>query len=242
MSWWPIYSRGMEMRITNTTDVIDVERKRPGGTDIYGRRTEKKGAAGERAVAPGEAALGKTVSDRAVSGKAVSGKKFRSGGVQDKLHRAADGATVDISAQGLIQKEEAEENASIREQNEKQMYQEMLENTKEAAEKQGEGFGDLAKALEIARRILNGDIVPAQDEKFLMEFNSEMYMRVKSMAELKEDPEKYDSLLEEEEEENGKSGSGSSGGAKCVSGAGGAQPEDGAAASEGTPGPDGALV
>ncbi len=197
------------MRITNTTGVKEAERKRPDGADIYGHR-------------PGAA----------VPGKAAFGKAERSGGTQDKIRQTADGATVDISAQGLVQKEEAEENASIREQNEKQMYQEMLENTREAAEKQGEGFGDLAKALEIARRILNGDIVPAQDEKFLMEFNSEMYMRVKSMAELKEDPEKYDSLLEEEEEENGKSGSGSSGGAERVSGAGGVQPEDGAAAPE----------
>ncbi len=84
-----------------------------------------------------------------------------------------------------------------------------MENTKEASEAQEEGIGDLARAMEIARRILDGDIVPAQDEKFLMEFNSEMYMRVKSMAKLKEEPEKYDSLLEEEEEDNGKSGAGS---------------------------------
>ncbi len=80
------------------------------------------------------------------------------------------------------------------------MYQEMLEKANEAAEAQGEGFADLAKALEIARRILNGDIVPAQDEQFLMEFNSEIYMRVKSMAKEKDDPKEYDTLMEEEEE------------------------------------------
>lgn len=174
--------------------------------------------------------------------EAVSiGRAERSKEIQEKLLQEAEGATVAISAEGigLVKKEEAEENASIREQNEKKMYQEMFENAKEAAEAQEEGFGDLAKAMEIARRILNGDIVPAQDEKFLMEFNSEMYMRVKSMAELKEDPEKYDSLLEEEEEENGKSGSGSSDGVRRTSEAGGAQADGEAAASDGTEGSNG---
>lgn len=141
--------------------------------------------------------------------------------VQEKLRQEAEGATVDISAEGLglVKMEEQKENASAREEAEKQMYQEMLESTKEAAEAQGEGYEDLAKALEIARRILNGDIVPAQDEKFLMEYNSEIYMRVKSMAEMKEDPEEYDSLLEDEEEEDNGSGSvsGASGGIRSAS-------------------------
>lgn len=174
--------------------------------------------------------------------EAVSiGRAERSKEVREKLLQEAEGATVAISAEGigLVKKEEAEENASIREQNEKKMYQEMFENAKEAAEAQEEGFGDMAKAMEIARRILNGDIVPAQDEKFLMEFNSEMYMRVKSMAELKEDPEKYDSLLEEEEEENGKPGSGSSGGVRRASETGGAQADGEAPASDGAEGSDG---
>lgn len=176
---------------------------------------------------------------RAGREKAVLGKMSRSREVQEKLLQEAEGATVAISAEGLgLVKEETEENSSIREQNEKQMYQDMLENAKEAAESQGEGFGDLAKALEIARRILNGDIVPAQDEKFLMEFNSEMYMRVKSMAELKEDPEKYDSLLEDEEEEKGKSGSGSSGRAGGDSKTEGAPADGGDASTEGTEGSD----
>lgn len=120
-----------------------------------------------------------------------------------------DGATVAISAEGLgLAQKEKEEDASIQEAIERKVYQEMLEKANEAAEAQGEGFADLAKALEIARRILNGDIVPAQDEQFLMEFNSEIYMRVKSMAKVKEDPKEYDTLMEEEEDE----GSGNEGG------------------------------
>ncbi len=201
------------MQVTNLAGIKDAGTKRQTGTAAKEQRAGRE--------------------------KAVLGKTSRSREVQEKLLQEAEGATVAISAEGLgLVKEETEENSSIREQNEKQMYQDMLENAKEAAESQGEGFGDLAKALEIARRILNGDIVPAQDEKFLMEFNSEMYMRVKSMAELKEDPEKYDSLLEDEEEEKGKSGSGSSvraGGDSKTEGA----PADGGDAS--AEGPDGTV-
>lgn len=117
------------------------------------------------------------------------------------LQEENEGATVAISAEGLgLSKKNQDEDALAKEAIERKMYQEMLENANEAAEGQGEGFGDLAKALEIARRILDGDIVPPQDEKFLMEFNSEIYMRVKSMAKQKEDPEEYESLMEEEED------------------------------------------
>ncbi len=203
------------MQVTNLAGIKDAGTKRQTGTAAKEQRAGRE--------------------------KAVLGKTSRSREVQEKLLQEAEGATVAISAEGLgLVKEETEENSSIREQNEKQMYQDMLENAKEAAESQGEGFGDLAKALEIARRILNGDIVPAQDEKFLMEFNSEMYMRVKSMAELKEDPEKYDSLLEDEEEQ-GKSGSGSSGRAGGDSKTEGAPADGGDASVEGTDGPDGTV-
>lgn len=199
------------MQVTNLAGIKDAGTKRQTGTAAKEQRAGRE--------------------------KAVLGKTSRSREVQEKLLQEAEGATVAISAEGLgLVKEETEENSSIREQNEKQMYQDMLENAKEAAESQGEGFGDLAKALEIARRILNGDIVPAQDEKFLMEFNSEMYMRVKSMAELKEDPEKYDSLLEDEEEEQGKSGSGSSGRAGGDSKTEGAPADGGDASAEGLDG------
>lgn len=84
-----------------------------------------------------------------------------------------------------------------------EMYQENLEAAKEAAEAAGEGFEDLGRALEIARRMIHGDIVPASDEKFLMDFNRDIYMGAKNMQALakNDDPEKYDSLLEDEEGE-----------------------------------------
>lgn len=210
--------RGMEMQIGNIVGV-----KESGG------------------VGKGRAHVTGQKSDRA---KATARSAETSREIQEKLRQEAEGATVAISAEGfgLVKKEEADENASAREEAEKRMYQEMLENTKEAAEAQGEGYEDLAKALEIARRILNGDIVPAQDEEFLMEYNSEIYMRVKSMAEAKEDPEEYDSLLEEEEDDNGSgsalevSGLGASGTVSGNADTETAQADGGAAASEGTEG------
>lgn len=79
----------------------------------------------------------------------------------------------------------------------------------EAAKQQGEAmqeYGeDVAKCLEIARRIANGDKVPALDEKKLMDFNMEVYMAAKNMAVMNEHKKhkEYDSLWEEEEERPG---------------------------------------
>lgn len=125
---------------------------------------------------------------------------------------AKEGVTVSISAKGLdlsygcvIQKDSEEQTDILRagtSQNdyEKSMYQEMLEGANDSADAMGEAFADIGKAMEIARRILSGDIVPQEDEQFLMEYDNELYMRVKSMAQVKDDPEKYDSLIEEDEE------------------------------------------
>ena len=61
----------------------------------------------------------------------------------------------------------------------------------------------MGKAMEIARRLMHGDIVPSSDEKFLMDFDKDMYLSAKSMQVLAQNKnaKKYDSLLEEEESE-----------------------------------------
>ncbi len=75
-----------------------------------------------------------------------------------------------------------------------------------SAQQQGDAMEkyveDLAKIMEVARRIMKGGIVPASDEKKLMEFSMELYQSAKSigaMMRLKE-KEEYDSLWKEEEE------------------------------------------
>ncbi len=75
------------------------------------------------------------------------------------------------------------------------------EATKQQSEALKEYGEDMAKIMEVARRISQGGRVPASDEKKLMEFSMEMYMAAKNMAMLKElkEREDYDSLWEEEE-------------------------------------------
>lgn len=76
------------------------------------------------------------------------------------------------------------------------------ENSKQQADAMKKYAEDMAKCLEIARRISNGDKVPATDEKKLMDFNMEIYMAAKNMAVMNMDKKhkEYDSLWGEEEE------------------------------------------
>ena len=73
------------------------------------------------------------------------------------------------------------------------------------AEAMAEGMEDMLKCLEVARRISQGEKVPASDEKKLMDFNKDLYMAAKNMAFLRAAQEKktkeHDSLWEEEQEE-----------------------------------------
>lgn len=90
-------------------------------------------------------------------------------------------------------------------ENLKEMYQKQVESAKEAAKAAGEGMNELAKIIEISRRISNGDKVPPGDEKKLMEYDSGLYMAAKAAAMLhaKEKHKEYDSLFEEEGDDKG---------------------------------------
>ncbi|NBJ92379.1 hypothetical protein [Parablautia muri] len=61
---------------------------------------------------------------------------------------------------------------------------------------------DVGKMMEVARRIMKGGIVPASDEKKLMEYSFEMYQTAKNIGALarQEKKEKYKSLWKDEEE------------------------------------------
>lgn len=76
------------------------------------------------------------------------------------------------------------------------------ESSKQQGEAMEEYGEEMAKCLEIARRISNGDRVPASDEQKLMDFNMEIYMTVKNMAAMNMDKKHkdYDSLWGDEEE------------------------------------------
>lgn len=84
------------------------------------------------------------------------------------------------------------------------MARESMIQDAETARQQGDAvkdaYADMAKILEVYRRIASGARVPAKDEQKLMEFSSELYMAAKNMALLRErNDKKYDSLWENEE-------------------------------------------
>lgn len=60
---------------------------------------------------------------------------------------------------------------------------------------------DMAKIMEVARRIMRGAIVPASDERKLMEYSEEMYQTAKNIGAMvqRQKKEKYDSLWGDEE-------------------------------------------
>ena len=76
------------------------------------------------------------------------------------------------------------------------------EVTRQQSEVLEEYAEDLAKIVEVARRIADGGVVPPKDEQKLMEYSMEMYMAAKNMAVLNElkEKEEYESLWEEEKE------------------------------------------
>lgn len=76
----------------------------------------------------------------------------------------------------------------------------------ESAKQQGEAMEkyveDLAKIMEVARRIMKGGIVPPTDEQKLMEYSMELYQAAKNIGALaqKKEKEEYESLWEEEDD------------------------------------------
>lgn len=113
------------------------------------------------------------------------------------------GVTLEISEGG-----KAKQNDS---QNQKQQddtqwlqkwAQEMYKQQAEAADKNSKAFDDAAKAMEIARRIARGDIVPLKDEKKLIEFSADLYQVAKASAAINANKKhkKYDSLYKEEDD------------------------------------------
>ena len=76
------------------------------------------------------------------------------------------------------------------------------EITRQQGELEAQATEERLKILEIFRRIINGDTVPASDEQKLMEYDGKMYMAAKSMSVLRMDEvtKEHDSLWKDEEE------------------------------------------
>lgn len=85
--------------------------------------------------------------------------------------------------------------------NEQKYAIEEMENSKRQGEAVKEAGADMAKIMEVARRIMKGARVPASDERKLMEFDDKLYQMAKNvgaMVKLRK-RKKYDSLWDDEE-------------------------------------------
>lgn len=121
---------------------------------------------------------------------------------KDKFNMKVRGANQNLEA--VIpqeQDDEKQDNYSMSE--DIKALKKMLEEQLESSENTKDDFMELAKIMEIVRRIANGDKVPAKDEKKLLEYNSKLYMAAKAAASLRHNkkPKKYKSLYEEEEKQ-----------------------------------------
>lgn len=127
-------------------------------------------------------------------------QKSKTAGKEEQAVFAKEAAVLELSINALDEKREE--------------YQEYMNKLTEqwtakanmiVAEQQGEAakeyVEDLAKIMEVARRLMKGGIVPASDERKLMEYSMELYQAAKNIGALAKEREEYDSLWEEKKEE-----------------------------------------
>lgn len=60
-------------------------------------------------------------------------------------------------------------------------------------------FEDMIKALKIAQNLMQGKVVPPEDEQFLQQYSAELYQAAKNIAMMQERGEEVESELEDEE-------------------------------------------
>lgn len=130
--------------------------------------------------------------------------------LKKKMDTSADGSTLFGNEAAVLQltydaldKKQNEYANYLDQLSEQRFAIEELENTKQqgkAAEKAGK---DLAKIMEVARRIMKGAKVPGSDERKLMEFDSKLYQMAKSIGAMAKQRKRkeYKSLWEDEEKQ-----------------------------------------
>ena len=128
--------------------------------------------------------------------------------LEQKIRTTPDGVNVFANEAAIL---ELQTNAVNEKQDEYKAYMEKLleqwssianmESAKQQGEAMEEYYEDMGKIMEVARRIMKGGIVPADDEKKLMEYSMELYQAAKNMGTLAKEREEYDTLWDEEQEE-----------------------------------------
>lgn len=107
-------------------------------------------------------------------------------------------ASLELSSQALIDKSEEymEYHSKVCEM--ECAYTNML-SSQYAAEDYAEAKMDEMKCIQTAMRMSRGDIVPPEDEKKLMDYNSQLYMSAKQMQMFAREHEEDDSLWDDDQ-------------------------------------------
>ena len=128
--------------------------------------------------------------------------------LEHKINVTPNGKTVyanEAAVLELTMKAVDEKQSEYKDYMEKLMEQWSATANMVSAEQQGDAMEeyaeDLGKIMEVARRIMKGDIVPGSDEKKLMEYSMEMYQAAKNIGAMvrQKEREEHDSLWEDEE-------------------------------------------
>lgn len=112
---------------------------------------------------------------------------------------AKEAATLELTYQA-VSKQQEEYHNYMKKLTEQWVAAANMVSSKQQGEAMKEYVEDLGKIMEVARRLMKGGIVPASDEKKLMEYSYELYQAAKNIGALAKEKEKYKSLWEEEEE------------------------------------------
>jgi len=129
--------------------------------------------------------------------------------LEEKMNSVSDGKNLFAEEAAIL---ELTLDAVIEKKNEYQDYMSDLNqqwsaisqmvSSKQQQDASKEYVEDLGKIMEVARRLMKGDIVPPNDEKKLMEYSMEMYQAAKNIGALakEKEREKHESLWDEKEE------------------------------------------
>ena len=116
---------------------------------------------------------------------------------------AEEAATLELSINNVV--ERFEENLKVLDQlTEQEAAVWNAEVARQQADVMEDAAIELGKIMEVAHRIAKGAIVPATDEKKLLDYSFEMYQAAKNMGamvQMQKKREKYESLWDDEEEE-----------------------------------------
>ena len=128
--------------------------------------------------------------------------------LEEKMKNEENGSIIDANEAATLElsiKAVEEQKSQYQEYMDKLTQQWNAVANMEVAKQQGEAMEeyavDLAKIMEVARRIMKGGIVPPTDEQKLMEYSMELYQAAKNIGALvKKEKEEYESLWEDDEE------------------------------------------